>query len=120
MNATLPENFEELNKNDDVITDDVEARDFVIEVYGDKYISCDNIKYVEDGNIWTSLKEVIERVIANDIICCNLQLNNSDKISKYSGFKSSIDNCKSLIISTGLKIDNDLITANLNNLLFTI
>jgi len=114
----LPENFEELNKNDNVITDDVEARDFVIKVYGDKYISCNNNKYVKDGNIWTSLKEDIERVITNDIISCNLQLKSGDKISRYSGFKSSINNCKSLIISTGFKIDNDFITTNLNKSIY--
>jgi hypothetical protein len=43
------------------------ARDFIIKVYGDKYVSCSNTKYVEDRNIWASLKEDIERVITNDI-----------------------------------------------------
>jgi hypothetical protein len=115
---TLPENFEELNKNDNVITDDVEARDFVIKVYGDKYVSCNNIKYVKDGNIWTSQKEDIERIITNNIISCNLQLKSGDKITRYSGFKSSINNCKSLILSTGFRIDNDFITNNLNKSIY--
>ena len=52
---TLPENFEELNKNDNFISDDVEARDFIVNVYGHKYISCNIIKYVKDGKFWTCI-----------------------------------------------------------------
>ncbi len=35
----LPEKIEELNKADDVLTDDVEWRDFVIKMYVDEDIS---------------------------------------------------------------------------------
>jgi hypothetical protein len=115
---TLPDNFEELNKNNNVISDDVEARNFVIKIYGDKYIICNNIRYVKNGNIWTSQKEEIDRIITNDIISCNLELNINDKIFRYSGFSSHINKCKSLILLTGFKVDNNFINDNLNKSLY--
>lgn len=114
----LPDNFEELNKNDNVISDDIEARDFVVKVYGYKYVSCNNIKYVKDGYIWTCVKEDIDRIITNDIIACNLQIKSGDRISRYSGFRSSINNCKNLILSTGFNIDNDFISSNLKKSIY--
>lgn len=114
----LPDNFEELNKNDNVISDDIDARNFVVKVYGYKYVSCNNIKYVKDGNIWTCVKEDIDRIITNDIIACNLQIKSGDRISRYSGFRSSINNCKNLILSTGFNIDNDFISSNLKKSIY--
>ena len=116
---TLPDNFEDLNKNDNVITDDIEARDFVIKIYGYKYILCNNIRYVKNGNIWTSQKEEIDTIITNDIITCNLQLSVSqDKTLRYSGFSSHINKCKSLILTTGFKVNNNFISDNLNKSIY--
>lgn len=110
----LPENFETLNKEDNIINDDIEARDFVLKIYGDKYICSNTIKYVRDGNIWTNLKEDVERVVMNDIINCNLQIQSGENLRRYSGFKSNINNCKELIFKTGFRVDNEFINKNLN------
>ena len=107
-----------MNKEDNVINDDIEARDFVLKIYGNKYICCNGIRYVRDGNIWTSVKEDVERVLMNDIINCNLQIQLGENLRRYSGFKSNINNCKELIYKTGFKIDNDFITYNLNKSIY--
>ncbi len=110
----LPENFEEMNKEDNIINDDIEARDYVLKIYGDKYICCNTNKYVRDGNIWTNLKDDVERVVMNDIINCNLQIQMGDNTKRYSGFKSHINNCKELIYKTGFKVDNEFINKNMD------
>lgn len=110
----LPENFEEMNKEDNIINDDIEARDYVLKIYGDKYICSNNNKYVRDGNIWTCQKDDVERVVMNDIINCNLQIQIGDNIKRYSGFKCHINNCKELIYKTGFKVDNNFINKNLD------
>lgn len=110
----LPENFEKMNKEDNIISDDIEARDFVLKIYGNKYICCNGNKYVKDGNIWTCNKEDVERVLMNDIINCNLQIQKGENLSRYSGFKCHINNCRDIIYKTGFKIDNDFIITNLD------
>lgn len=116
---TLPDNFEELNKNDNVVYDDVDAKNFVVKIYGYKYILCNNIRYVKDGYIWTSQKDEIERIIINDIISCNLELCIKEDLKiRYSGFSNHINKCKSLILNTGFKIDNNFISNNLNKSLY--
>ncbi len=67
-----------MNKEDNIINDDIEARDFVLKIYGNKYICCNGNRYVRDGNIWTCNKEDVERVLMNDIINCNLQIQKGD------------------------------------------
>ena len=41
-----------------------------------------------------------------------------DNTTRYSGFKTNINNCKALILTTGFKIDNDFINKNLNKSIY--
>ena len=111
----IPSDYSIMNKGNNTISSDTEARDYVLSIYGKYYIKCCNVRYVKYNNIWTSNPDVVEEVITNHIINCNLQMELGEgKYKNYSGFKSHISSCYKLILSTGFQTQNDFIKNNLN------
>ena len=111
----IPNDYKIMNKSSNIINSDTEARDYVISVYGKNYIKCNNIRYVKYNNIWTCNPDIVEEVLTNHIIHCNLQMEVGEgKYKNYSGFKCHINSCYKLILSTGFQTNNDFIRINLN------
>jgi len=115
---SLPDNFEKMNNNENIINDDFEAMKYIVKIYGDNYIICNGIHYIKNGYFWTNDKFIIEKNLNNNIYDCNMKIRCGDNTRGYSGFASHLNKCRKLILSNGFKVDDNFISSNLKKSLY--
>ena len=115
---TLPDNYEKMNQEENIINDDIEAMNYVVKVYGDNYIISNGIHYIKNGYFWTCDKFIVEKILNENIYNCNLKIKSGDNVRGYSGFACNLNKCRKLILSNGFKIDDNFISSSLKKSIY--
>jgi hypothetical protein len=110
----IPENYENDLPIDDeiIITDDGDACDAIISKYSDKMLTCDNVRYIKNGNIWTDNVKVINDTLYNWIYETPIKKEVGKKYIYYNRDETSITKCRKMVLSMGFKTNNNFLKDN--------
>jgi len=110
----IPENYENDLPIDDeiIITDDGDACDAIISKYGDKMLTCDNVRYIKNGNIWTDNVQVINETLFKWIYETPLKREVGKNYVYYNRDKTGIKKCLEMVENIGFKTNNNFLKDN--------
>lgn len=112
---TLPDDYKNdiENEEDNFIENDVDAAQIIINKYGDFMTNCKNIRYIKNGDIWSSNTACIKSTLYNWIIKTSIKKVVGDKYVYYNRDKISINKCIDILLEIGFINNSEFITENL-------
>jgi hypothetical protein len=110
----IPENYENDLPIDDeiIIINDGDACDAIISKYSDMMLTCNNVKYIKNGNIWTNNLKAINSIIYNWVYNMPLKREVNKTYVYYNRDKACINKCIDMVENMGFKVDDNFISKN--------
>lgn len=111
---TIPENFEDGMSDEEEITiiNDGDACDAILSKYGHLMLTCNNVKYIKVGNIWTNDVKTINKTIYKWIYDLPMKKEQKQSALCYNRDKTCINKCIDLVENLGFKNRDDFIDKN--------